>query len=126
MLLLWLLDEPSIKDLKTWKLLRERFLADYRIEILQYCGFDTGRLPLERIRLKNPKLFLGYMSAMLRCGMLLCTYEELSDYIDLIFDTGHEVSTICNLLKSADDVYFDVCNDVREANKSTKEGESDK
>ena len=88
MLFTWFLGEPVIKALKTWNTLGERFLKENRIGILHDCGFDTGRLPMERIRVKSPDLFLAYIAAMARCGMLDCSLEELADYIDLIFDTG--------------------------------------
>ena len=58
MLFTWFLGEPVIKALKTWNTLGERFLKENRIGILHDCGFDTGRLPMERIRVKSPDLFL--------------------------------------------------------------------
>ena len=84
----------------------ERFLKENRIGILHDCGFDTGRLPMERIRVKSPDLFLAYIAAMARCGMLDCSLEELADYIDLIFDTGYEVVTIYNHLKAAQNTFW--------------------
>lgn len=125
MLLLWLLDEPSIKQLKTWAVLRERFLNQYRTEILQYCGFDTGRWPIERIKVNNPALFIGYLSAMQRCQMLETSYEELADYIDLVFDTGYKVNTICNQLKAAYCVFYDVFDEVKNEYKQSKNKQSD-
>ena len=56
MLFTWFLGEPVIKALKTWNTLGERFLKENRIGILHDCGFDTGRLPMERIRVKSPDL----------------------------------------------------------------------
>ncbi len=50
MLFTWFLGEPVIKALKTWNTLGERFLKENRIGILHDCGFDTGRLPMGRIR----------------------------------------------------------------------------
>lgn len=64
MLFTWFLGEPVIKALKTWNTLGERFLKENRIGILHDCGFDTGRLPMERIRVKSPDLFLAYIAAM--------------------------------------------------------------
>ncbi len=121
MLLAWFLGEPEIRKLKTWDHLGTIFRKANRAVILKYCGFDTGRWPIERIRVENPELFIAYMSAMSRCGIVgVCTYEELADYIDLVFITGYEISTICNRLKTADDVYSDICEAVRERKKSNE------
>lgn len=117
MLMAWFLGEPSIRELRTWKVLSDRFFIDNRPLILRYCGFNTGRLSIERIRVDSPELFLAYMSALFRTGMVHCTYEEFANYIDLVFDTGYEIRTICNHLKEADDVFFDICEAVRKEKK---------
>ena len=118
MLMTWFLGEPEIRELKTWNHLGTIFRNENRAVILKYCGFDTGRWPIERIRVDDPELFIAYMSAMSHYKILGdCTYEELADYIDLVFVTGYEVSTICNKLKAADDVFYDLCEAVKKRKK---------
>ena len=114
MLLAWLLGEPAIKQYATWEVLRKRFNKHHRDDILEYCEIDACRLLIERIVVNEPDLFIAYISAMLRCGILDGTYEHVADHIDLVFRTGKEINTICNHLSDADDVYFDICEAVRE------------
>ena len=75
---------------------------------------------IERIVVNEPDLFIAYISAMLRCGILDGTYEHVADHIDLVFRTGKEINTICNHLSDADDVYFDICEAVRETKRKHK------
>lgn len=118
MLMVWFLGEPEIRELKTWNHLGTIFRNENRAVILKYCGFDTGRWLVERIRVEDPELFIAYMSAMSRCKILEdCAYEKLADYIDLVFVTGYEVNTICNKLKAADDVFYDLCGAVKNTKK---------
>ena len=126
MLFTWFLGEPVIKALKTWNTLGERFLKENRIGILHDCGFDTGRLPMERIRVKSPDLFLAYIAAMARCGMLDCSLEELADYIDLIFDTGYEVVTIYNHLKAAQNTFWEIDQAVEKSKKKERKQQCSK
>ena len=70
--------------------------------------------------LRKKILFIAYISAMLRCKIIDGTYEKTADRIDLVFRTGREISTICNHLSEADDVYFDICEAVRETKKKYK------
>lgn len=119
-LLAWFLGEPAIKRYATWEVLRERFNKHYRNDILEYCEIDACRLLIERIVVNEPDLFIAYISAMHRCGILEGTYENVADHIDLVFRTGKEINTICNHLSDANDVYFDICEAVRETKKKYK------
>ena len=120
MLLAWLLGEPAIKQHTTWEVLRKRFNKHHRDDILEYCEIDACRLLIERIVVNDPDLFIAYISAMLRCKIIDGTYENTADRIDLVFRTGREISTICNHLSEAEDVYFDICEAVRETKKKYK------
>ena len=59
MLMTWFLGEPEIRELKTWNHLGTIFRNENRAVILKYCGFDTGRWPVERIRVEDPELFIA-------------------------------------------------------------------
>lgn len=126
MLFTWFLGEPAINMLKTWNTLGKRFLQENRIGILHDCGFDTGRLPMERIRVKSPDVFLAFIAAMARHGIVDCSFEELADYIDLVFDTGYEVITIYNHLKVAQHVFWEIDRAVEKCKKREKESHHSK
>lgn len=105
-LLAFLLGDSKIRMKKTWNGLAESFFEYYRESIFRYCGYDTGPLNLERIRVKEPKLFIEYMSGMYRYGMFEnCSYEELAEFIHMVFQTGHEKNHVCNMLKEAHEEY---------------------
>lgn len=113
-LLAFLFGDPSIKKKKTWEILSVLFFKHYREEILRYCGYDTGPLNLERIRVTESKLFIEYLSGMFRNGMFEeCSYEELAEFIHLVFNTGHEPTTICNLLKAAHEDYQHIHSEIK-------------
>ena len=75
---------------------------------------------------REPDLFLAYIAAMARCGMLDCSLEELADYIDLIFDTGYEVVTIYNHLKAAQNTFWEIDQAVERSKKKERKQQRSK
>ncbi|MBC8620188.1 hypothetical protein H8788_20835 [Parabacteroides faecis] len=113
-LLAFLLGDPKIREKRTWDDLARSFFKQYREVIYSYCHYDTGPLDLERIRVKEPKLFIEYLSGMVRSGMFGdCSYEELADYIYMIFQTDFEKSYICSILKNAHEDYLHIHDQIR-------------
>lgn len=114
LLLALLLGDPEIREKKTWNVLAKSFFTNYREMILLYCGYDIGPANLERIRVMEPKLFIEYMSGMFRNGMFEeSSYEELAEFINLVFDTGYEQSSVCNLLKVTHEDYQHIHDGIR-------------
>ncbi|WP_293707166.1 hypothetical protein [uncultured Parabacteroides sp.] len=114
LLLALLLGDPEIRKKKTWNALAKSFFNHYREKILEHCGYDIGPSNLERIRVKESKLFIEYMSGMFRNEMFEeCSYEELARLINLVFNTGYEQSYICNLLKAANEDYQQIHDGIR-------------
>lgn len=98
--LVLLFGSKSVGKYKSWHPLKHRFFETYSDRIHACCGYDTGRLEIQKIELPSPGLFLHYMGAMRRSGMMGdCSYSMLSGYLDLIFNMGSSESTVLNKLK---------------------------
>lgn len=104
--LVLLFGSPSVNQYETWNRLGKRFFEAYRRQIQACCGYDTGGLGIERIWVPLPDLFLHYMGAMERSGMMGdCPYPLLAGYLGIIFNMGNAGSTVLNKLKEQNPEY---------------------
>lgn len=130
-LLAFVLGHPIIRKCITWNKLAKSFFQQFRKTILGYCGYDTGPLNIERIKVNHPHLFIEYLAGMLRGEMFDdCSYEKLAKFINMIFQTNYSESYICNLLKAGNEdfshIHGAIKHEIKQAEKQLIEGESGK
>lgn len=99
MLLIPFLRHPEVRRKKSWDDFGASFLKDFSKEIHRYCGYDVGKLEIQKIQVRHRVLFVECMSAIWHSGLLDCTQEELVTYLDMIFNTGYSTHTISNHIK---------------------------
>lgn len=90
----------AVDECESWNNLAIRFFETYGEQIFRSCGYETGTSIIRRIRVIRTDLFMSYMGAMVRTGIIGdCSFTQLADYLDLEFDTGGTKNTVLNKLK---------------------------
>ena len=81
-------------------LLADRFFKVYSDELYRYCGYETETPGFARVWVARPDLFMVYMGAMMRAGIIEdCSFARMAGHVDRIFDTGNTENTVLNKLK---------------------------
>lgn len=84
----------------SWNYLGIRFFETYGEQIFRYCGYETGTSIIRRIRVMQVDLFMSYMGAMVRTGIIGdYSFAQMADCLDLVFDIGGTKNTVLNKLK---------------------------
>lgn len=64
------------------------------------CGYETESSGFARVWVARPDLFMVYMGAMMRAGIIEdCSFARMAGHVDRIFDTGNTENTVLNKLK---------------------------
>lgn len=76
------------------------FFKVYSDELYRYCGYETETPGFARVWVARPDLFMVYMGAMMRAGIIEdCSFARMAGHVDRIFDTGNTENTVLNKLK---------------------------
>lgn len=66
------------------------FFKVYSDELYRYCGYETETPGFARVWVARPDLFMVYMGAMMRAGIIEdCSFARMAGHVDRIFDTGN-------------------------------------
>ena len=85
---------------ESWNRLADRFFKVYSDELYRYCGYETETPGFARVWVARPDLFMVYMGAMMRAGIIEdCSFARMAGHVDRIFDTGNTENTVLNKLK---------------------------
>ena len=85
---------------ESWNRLADRFFKVYSDELYRYCGYETETPGFARVWVARPDLFMVYMGAMMRAGIIEdCSSARMAGHVDRIFDTGNTENTVLNKLK---------------------------
>ena len=99
-LLAFLFKVMQTKSVKAWIRLADRFFKVYSDELYRYCGYETETPGFARVWVARPDLFMVYMGAMMRAGIIEdCSFARMAGHVDRIFDTGNTENTVLNKLK---------------------------
>mgnify|MGYP001175297863 CR=1 FL=1 len=55
---------------ESWNRLADRFFKVYSDELYRYCGYETETPGFARVWVARPDLFMVYMGAMMRAGII--------------------------------------------------------
>jgi hypothetical protein len=102
----FLLSQPEIRKLKTWKKLSDAFFAVYAEELIRDLETFYGDTPKNRkppVEIPDPDLVIAHFACMKREGA--CenySFDRLGKMISANFSIGYAPATICNKLKMND------------------------
>ena len=72
---------------ESWNRLADRFFKVYSDELYRYCGYETETPGFARVWVARPDLFMVYMGAMMRAGIIEdCSFARMAGHVDRIFD----------------------------------------
>ena len=87
---------------ESWNRLADRFFKVYSDELYRYCGYETETPGFARVWVARPDLFMVYMGAMMRAGIIEdCSFARMAGHVDRIFDTGNTENTVLNKLRGS-------------------------
>ena len=68
---------------ESWNRLADRFFKVYSDELYRYCGYETETPGVARVWVARPDLFMVYMGAMMRAGIIEdCSFARMAGHVD--------------------------------------------